>query len=72
MTLVSHLSGSFPSLHLLPLPLFSILSLSYPLLSTLVYSTALLFLISYLRHPVCPVAQSPAILQPIAKLVFVP
>lgn len=71
MTLSSHLSGSFPSLHLLPRPLFSILSLTYPL-STLVYSTALLFLISYLRHPECPVAQSPARLQPKANLVFVP
>lgn len=63
-----HLSSSFPSLHLLPHALLLHCSPSY--LHTR-YSTAL-FLISYLRHPVCSVAQSAARLQPKAKLSPVP
>lgn len=63
-----HLSSSFPSLHLRRHALLLHCSSSY--LHTC-HSTAL-FLISYLRHPVCSVAQSAARLQPEAKLSPVP
>lgn len=66
-----HLSCSFHPLHLLPLPLFLHTQSILPTLHTR-YSTALLFLISYLRHPVCQLAQSPARSQPRAKLALVP